>query len=289
VSEHRYCGRLFTDAELVRIAHLCQELPTRIAVARRLSEELDWRGPGGQPKEMSARVALLRMERDGLLRLPPPTKGNGNHRWPWRLPPEPVPPPTLQLSLRELGQVRLRPLFKSSWRDPQTRLWNELIARHHYLGYSPLPGAQLRYFIEAPGLLLGLFGMGAAAWTCQPRDRFIGWDSPTRRRNLHLVVGNARFLILPGVKVPHLASHALGLLARRLGLDWEAAYGYRPVLLETFVETDRFSGASYRAANWAHVGRTQGRGKLDRQHQRPLPLKDVYLFPLNRRFRSLLA
>ncbi len=284
----RYCGRLFTDAEVRLIARLCQELPTRIAIARRLCEELDWRSPNGQLKAMSARVALLRMERDGLVRLPPPIKGNGNHRWPWRLPAGPTPPP-LETSLGKLGQVRLRPLLKRSWRDPQTRQWNELIARHHYLGYTPLPGAQLRYFLEADGQLLGLLGMGAAAWACQPRDLFIGWDPETRQRNLHLVAGNARFLILPWVRVPHLASHALGLLARRLGTDWEAAYGYRPLLLETFVEAGRFTGTSYRAANWIMVGQTQGRGKLDRHNLFALPVKDVYLLPLNRRFRSLFA
>ncbi len=288
VSEHRYCGRTFTDAEVCLIVRLCRELPTRVAIARRLCEELDWRSPNGRAKDMSARVALLRMERDGLVRLPPPTKGNGNHRWPWHLPPEPMPPP-LETSLSKLGQIELQPLLKRSWRDIETRRWNELIARHHYLGYTPLPGAQLRYFIEADGQLLGLIGMGAAAWACQPRDLFIGWDRHSRTRNLHLVVGNARFLILPWVRAPHLASRALSLLTRRLGADWEAAYGYRPLLLESFVEAQRFKGTSYRAANWLHVGQTQGRGKLDRYNQFAFPVKDVYLFPLHRRFRSLLA
>ncbi len=288
MSERRYCGRVFTDAEVALISSLCRELPTRIAVARRLCEELDWRSPNGQLKAMSARVAMLRMERDGLVCLPPPTKGNGNHHWPWRLPAGPT-PPAIETSLGKLGQAQLRPLLKRSWRDPQTRQWNELIARHHYLGYTPLPGAQLRYFIEADGQLLGLLGMGAAAWACQPRDAFIGWDRQARQRNLHLLAGNARFLILPWVRVPHLASHALGLLARRLAADWEAAYGYRPLLLESFVEAGRFKGTSYRAANWALVGQTQGRGKLDRHKQFALPVKDVYLLPLNPRFRSLLA
>ncbi len=288
MTERLYCGRAFTETELSLIARLCQELPTRVAVARRLCEELDWRSPNGQLKAMSARVALLRMERDGLVRQPPPTKGNGNHHWPLRLPAGAMPPP-LETSLRGLGQVRLRPLLKSSWRDPQTRLWNELVARHHYLGYTPLPGAQLRYFLETDDRLLGLLGMGAAAWTCQPRDAFVGWDRHARQRNLHLVAGNARFLILPWVRVPHLASHALGMLARRVAADWVAAYGYRLLLLESFVEAGRFAGTSYRAANWTLVGQTQGRGKLDRHKQFALPVKDVYLLPLSRRFRSLLA
>jgi hypothetical protein len=131
--------------------------------------------------------------------------------------------------------------------------------------------------------------MGAAAWSCQPRDAFVGWDRHARQRNLHLVAGNARFPILPWLRVPNLASHALGMLAHRIAADWEAAYGYRLLLLESFVEAGRFAGTSYRAANWARVGQTQGRGKLDRHKQFALPVKDVYLLPLSRRFRSLLA
>jgi len=180
-------------------------------------------------------------------------------------------------------------LHRRNWRDPNTRLWNELVARYHCLGYSPLPGAQMRYFIQARGQILGLFGFGAAAWTCQPRDTFIGWDHNTRRANLHLVVGNARFLILPCVRVPHLASAALGRLARRLPADWEALYGYRPALLETFVEADRFRGTSYRAANWICVGQTQGRGKLGRFKQFSLPVKHVYVYALTPDFRIRLG
>ena len=285
----RYCGPDFSEADLALIATLCQNLPNRRAISRALCLELDWWRPDGRPREMSARVALLRMQADGLLQLPPPQSVNGNHRWPLRLPPSP-PPPEVHGRLSQLGGIRLRLLRRRHWRDRDTRLWNELIARHHYLGYTPLPGAQLRYFIEdTQARILGLFGFAAAAWKCQPRDSFIGWDHPTREANLHLVVGNARFLILPWVKVPNLASAALGRAARQLPGDWQDAYGYRPALLETFVEVDRFPGTSYRAANWLHLGVTQGRGKLDRFKQFALPMKHVFVYPLAPNFRTCLG
>lgn len=289
MSVRRYCGRDFSGSDLELISALSRTLPNRMAISRALCEQLDWRRPDGRLREMSARVALLRMEADGLLQLPPPQSVNGNHGWPLRLPPGPV-PPELNCDLSRLGGIRLRLLQRRHWRDRDTRLWNELVARHHYLGYSPLPGAQLRYFIEdRRGQILGLFGFGAAAWKCQPRDSFIGWDPPTREANLHLVVGNTRFLILPWVKVPHLASAALGRIARQLPGDWQGAYGYRPALLETFVEVDRFQGTSYRAANWLQLGVTQGRGKLDRRKQFALPVKHVFVFPLTPHFRDRLG
>lgn len=290
MSEVPYCGRTFSTAEIELIADLCRRLPHRLAISRALCEQLDWRRPDGRLRDMSARVALLRMERDGLLQLPPPTNAsNANSRWPLRLPPGPQ-PPEVTCDLATLGGIELRLLQRRHSKDRDTRLWNELVARYHYLGYSPLPGAQLRYFIQSPkDQILGLFGFGAAAWKCQPRDSFIGWDADTRQANLHLVVGNARFLILPWVRIPHLASAALGRLARRLPTDWEAAYCYRPALLETFVEAGRFQGTSYRAANWLCVGQTQGRGKLDRFNQFALPVKHVYLYPLAPDFRSRLG
>lgn len=234
---------------------------------------------------MSARVALLRMERDGLIQQPPPRKPGGRGPWPLHLPPGPLPPP-LSATLSELRPLRLRAVDSTG----DSRLWNDTVARHHYLGYTPLPGAQRRYLIEsAQGQLLCLFGFAAAAWACQPRDNFIGWEPEERLQNLHLVVANTRFLILPWVRAPHLASAALGLVARQIGPDWEAVYGYRPALLETFVETGRFTGTSYRAANWVHVGQTRGRGKLDRTKARALPVKHVYLYPLGKDWRLRLG
>ena len=159
--------------------------------------------------------------------------------------------------------------------DLRSRLWNEFVERYHYLGYRPLPGAQQRYFVHAAaGLLLALAGFGAAAWRTATRERFVGWDPPTRQRYLPLVVNHARYLIVPWICLPSLASHLLACLQRQLPGDWQRRYGIRPVLLETFCETTRYAGTCYRAANWAHLGQTQGRGKLDTRHQYNLPVKN---------------
>lgn len=234
---------------------------------------------------MSARVALLRMERDGLVGLPPPRNGNGNGMIPRYLDAPDHLGVAVPTSLSGLGDISLV-VVKSK---ASSLRWRSLIASHHYLGYTPFAGAQLRYLVESPLGTLGALGFAASAWTCAPRDTHIGWDSATREARLHLVVGNARFLILPEVRVTNLASFILSRAARRLSSDWQAVYGYAPVLLETFVERGRFSGASYKAANWIHVGVTKGRGKLDRENAHALPVKDVYLYPLRRDYQRVLT
>ncbi len=281
-STRRYCGRDFAPAELDLIrALLAQSEPrlNRTQVSQALCAALDWRKPDGGLKEMSARVALLRMQRDGLLTLPPPLTG-----MPRSDPPAASPrsdPPALLPLPAALAQVRPLRLSLLRPRDPRSRLWNEFVERYHYLGYKPLPGAQLRYFVEAPdGLLLALLGCGAAAWKTAPRDRFVGWDAATRQRNLPLVVNHARYLILPWIRIPSLASHLLACLQRQLPDDWQQRYRLRPVLLETFCETPRFAGTCYRAANWIHLGQTQGRGKLDTRHEYNQPVKNVFVKPL---------
>lgn len=283
---HRYVGRDFSDEEVALIAGLCADpaTPTREAIARGACEALSWRSANGALKTMSAKVAFLAMHRDGLIALPAPRHKNTNTSWPLRLPPGELPAP-IEASLADLGPLSCRPVVDKV----ASAKWNEAIARHHYLGHHPLPGAQRRYIVSAHGTDLALFGFGAAAWKCAARDTFIGWEPETRARRLHLVAGNARFLILPWVRVPNLASAALGLVVRMLCDDWEATYAYRPVLLETFVETPRFTGTSYKAANWIHVGATKGRGKLDRDHRARLAVKNVYLYPLVRDFRRHLV
>jgi hypothetical protein len=171
----------------------------------------------------------------------------------------------------------------------ESRLWNSAVARHHYLGYTPLAGAQIRYLVSSEEGLLAVLGFGASAWKVAPRDRYIGWSPEQRVARLHLVVNNARFLILPGVKSPNLASWVLAECARRLPGDFEDRYGYRPVLLETFVNRERFTGVCYRAAGWKYVGDTKGRGKLDREHRHALPVKRIFVRPLMRGFRRELC
>ncbi len=282
-----YCGRWFSEPELQIIRDIIGSsklYPTRAAIAREVCAVLGWAKPDGLPKVMSARVALLKMEEDGLINLPPATHSYTPARGAV-LTDASDPQPELRCPCQKIKDLRLHHVVTRT----DSRLWNELMARYHYLGYRPLPGAQIRYLVKHGEALLGALGFGAAAWKVASRDRFIGWTPAQRQAGLHLVVNNARFLVLPWVHVPNLASRILGLAARQVYHDWFELYGYRPVLLETFVEHKRFAGTSYKAANWIHVGQTQGRGKLDRHHRQALPVKDVYLYPLARDFRRVLA
>jgi len=283
----RLCGRPFDEAGLQRIRQAITEAqpPRRAEIARRVCQVLDWTDVQGRPKLMSARVGLLRLHRAGLIELPAPSRGNGNGRglvygpetWP-----EPIP---LTAQLRELTGLRLEPV-----RDQRaSRLWNGLIDRYHYLGYKPLPGAQLRYLIQWDHGVLGAIGFGAAAWKVAARDTWIGWTRQARGAHLGRVLNNARFLLLPWVQVKHLASKVLAMAARRVAQDLPARYGEPVVLLETFVETPRFAGTCYRAANWQALGETSGRGKLDRHHRAALPRTAVCVYPLQGDFRTALG
>jgi hypothetical protein len=240
----------------------------------------------GRLKDMSCRVAMLRMQEDGLIRLPPPRNGNGNGR-PYRRR-TPQAEPGLFPGVTSVGALKDLQLALVE-HSKTSHLWNEYIDRYHYLGYQPLPGAQLRYFAVANGTVLGLIGFGAAAWKTAPRDRFIGWSSEKRQNRLHLIVNNARFLILPWVQCKYLASRVLSMATRRLARDWQKRYGYRPVLAETFVEIPRFQGTCYKAANWIYLGETKGRGKLDVNHAAGLPVKSIYIYSLVKNFRRMLC
>jgi len=252
----------------------------------RLSKEVcgmfQWLKPDGHLKDMSCRVAMLRMHKDGLIELPPPTQSKAPlKKIEFTSGTDPQSP--VVCSVNQLPQLHLKMVTKDT-----SALWNEYIERYHYLGYTPLPGAQLRYLITAGKQIVALTGFGAAAWQTAPRDQFIGWNHDQRKRNLNLIVNNARFLILPWVKSKNLASKILALTARRLPDDWEKRYSVRPVLLESFVEKNRFFGTCYKAANWINVGQTKGRGKLGPAGKISVPIKDVWVYPLGKRFRVLL-
>lgn len=283
----RYCAREFTGAEIEEIRAIITsgEYPTRSAISREVCRRLNWYKPDGGPKQVSCSVALLRMQRDGLVDLPPPTRVASRPGIP-TFTDASDPGPLLEGTRGDLGPLRLIRVA----RPTDSRLWNEVIARHHYLGYRPLAGAQLRYLVYAGQRLVAALGFGAAAWRILDRDDFIGWDDAQRVARLPLVVNNARFLIMPSIKVRFLASSLLAQIARQLPDDWERVYCYRPLLLETFVECDRFAGTSYRAANWIFIGETTGRGKLDRHNNRTTKTyKSIWLHPLDRRFREMLC
>lgn len=257
----------------------------RAEIARRVCRRLGWKSKGGKYQFMSTRVALLRLHRAGLVELPPPIRGNGNGH---SLRPTGVSLPEVcpvEVPVDRLRGLHLRPVEVRQ----HSALYNAVMERHHYLGYSPMAGAQVRYLFKWEKGLLGAIGFGSAAWKLAPRDRFIGWEPSVREKNLHLIVNNSRFLILPWVHCTNLASKVLAMCARRISDDFLRLYGYRPVLLETFVERERFRGACYRAANWVCVGQTQGRGKKHRYKTPGVPVKDIWLYPLIRDFRRVLV
>ena len=283
-----YCGRAFDTVQIEIIRTVIADHPqlNRAQLSRVVCEAVHWHGPDGRSKEMSCRVALLRMQSDGLIELPPPRNGNGNARAYARRTPAAEPELFgVQTAVDTLVDLRIEPVISRR----QSHLWNEYIDRYHYLRYQPLAGAQLRYFAFSNSRPLALLGFAAAAWKVRARDRFIGWTPVQRQARLHLIVNNARFLILPWVRCHNLASRLLAITTRRLAADWHQRYGYRPVLLETFVESPRFKGTCYKAANWICVGETDGRGKRDIQHQRALPTKLVWLQPLTADFRNALC
>lgn len=284
----RYCGRTFTNTELETIRRLLRTAPdaSRAQLSNLVCEEFGWRRPDGHLKDMSCRVAMLRMQADGLFQLPPPRNTNANGRAYQRRTPQAEPDlfPVIAPA-GALTDLHLEPVND----EIASHLWNEYIDRYHYLGYQPLPGAQLRYFAKANSSVLALLGFGAAAWKTAPRDDYIGWTPEQRQRNLHLVVNNARFLILPWVTSKNLASRLLGMALRTLANDWEQRYTYRPVLAETFVEVERFAGTCYKAANWTCLGETKGRGKLDVHNEYALPVKSIWVHPLVKNFRQHLC
>ena len=255
----------------------------RAKLARQVCEVFDWRMRDGQLKLMSCRVAMLRMHDDGLIQLPPPSaKPRPRIKGVDFTSAASDPQTDLDISVSELKDLRLELVAKGK----PLRLWNEFISRYHYLGYGVMPGAQLRYFIKSGDQILGAMGFGGAAWKVAPRDTFIGWTASEREKNLHLIVNQTRFLILPWVRCQNLASKSLAMAKRRIGKDWQERYAYSPVLLETFVDTTKFHGTCYKADNWTCVGLTQGRTRNDRFSNISVPIKSIWVFPLVRHFRQ---
>lgn len=281
-----YCGRIFTVEELNQIRQLIasEQSYNRAQLSRLVCEKLYWLRPGGGLKDMSCRVAMLRMHNDRLIDLPPPQRSNGNGRIQVEFTAQSEWQNTINSPVNTIGKINLHIVDNPK----QSRLWNELIARYHYLGYTPLPGAQIRYLAEVNNQPIAAIGFGAAAWTVAPRDQWIGWNQKQRKKNLHLIVNNARFLILPWVQSKNLASTILAAVAKRLPEDWVQKYSYRPLLLETFVQTDKFKGTCYKAANWTLLGKTKGRGKLDVKSQYRLPVKTIFVYSLHKHTRKLL-
>jgi hypothetical protein len=256
----------------------------RSAISRLLCERWDWRQPNGQPKEMACRALLLSLEAKGALELPPRQKEC--FRAPRRADRREfaVDTSALEGPVSAFRSLTIRMVRQT----PDEAVWDYLVDAHHYLGRPWIVGSSLKYLAYLDGRLVACLGWGSAAWKVDCRDSAIGWDHKTHEANLHKVVNNVRFLVLPWVRVEHLASKVLALNLRVLSADWRRFYSHDIALAETFVDTERFRGTCYKAANWTLIGQTRGRGKYDREHREASTVKAVYLYPLRKDYRERL-
>jgi hypothetical protein len=279
-------GRCFTAEEIEQIRETVRDFPGLpwYELVQTICEHLEWVTPAGRNKIDSCAKALAKLEQEGLLKLPA--------KKPWRVSSQKVvvgaetdPEGELTGTVRDVVPVAVQPVIEKA----EMGLWNGYVERYHVLGYRRPFGAHQRYFVVgAGGRRLGCLLFASSAWALADRDRWIGWTERDRAERLNWVVANTRFVLFPWVKVKNLASTALSLVARRIGQDWLLRYGYAPVLLETFVEADRYLGTCYRAANWIKLGETTGRGRMDRHTRRLLTRKLIYVYPLVEDFRSFL-
>ena len=286
--ECRYHGRDFTVGEMALLRALIAgpPAPTRHALSKAFCRRIGWFKPDGGLKDMMARVTMLAMHKDGLITLPPP-KWRQNRPGPIVFGPDTEPPllpaPT---TLDEVRPLDLRTVVRGS---REGKLWNEFVARYHYLGYKTLVGAQMRYAVhDRDGWPARHARLQHRRLEARPARQLHRMDAATAREEPPLVVDNPRFLILPWITIPNLGSHLLAIFRRQLPVDWAGRYNTRPVLIETFVETPRHTGAVYRASGWIHVGTTQGRGRYDTQNLYDKPKKDIWLRPLRRDWKRTL-
>ena len=284
----KYRGRMIRESDLAIIRTLIEEYPTasRRELSRKLCQAWNWVQPNGALCDMVCRGLMLALERAGYIDLPAVK---------WR-PPNPLaarPRPQcpeidakpLACALKDLGPLEFR-LVRRTAEEP---LFNALIEHHHYLGYTQPVGEQLKYMVFAGERPVACLAWSSAARHLGPRDRFIGWSREARRRNIRFIAYNSRYLVLPWVRVPHLASHILGRMAALAPRDWERIYGHPVHYLETFIDPLRWRGTCYRAANWTTLGFTTGRGKASNSHRPNRSLKQVLGYPLDKRFRRLLG
>jgi hypothetical protein len=271
-------GREFSESEIALIISTVSSNPTksRRALSLQICERLNWRQPNGNLKDRACRDVLLRLEKQGVIELPPSvytlkTQQAGVKQVNFSEPQQP-----LAGIVHEFGQPVLRLVETNS----QRMLWNYLVDRYHYKKCQIVVGRHLKYFIYLDDHLIGCVCFADAVLKLTPRDRWIGWNHQQRQANLRYVINNVRFLILPWIRITNLASKLLGLMAKKVPADWETIYTFRPVLMETFIEKARFSGTSYRAANWTCVGQTKGKGRSGMSYYYHGIIKDVYVYPL---------
>ena len=283
-------GRKIEAADIEHIRELLVKNPTwsRRRLSQALAAEWGWRNGCGQLKDMAARSLLVKLDARGYVELPPrrqtPTNRMMRRRsiaaGEWDATP-------VTGTLRSVGRLTVREV---STEDRAREQCAAALRQFHYLGWGGAVGENLAYTAtDEAGRLFACMVFGSPAWKCAARDGFIGWNAEQRQRHLHRITNNTRFLILPFVRIPHLASWIFGQVLWRLSADWDAKYGHAIALVETFVDRERFAGTSYRAANWIRTGATSGRSRQDRTHSLRVPVKDVYVYPLDRRFRHELC
>ena len=286
-------GRLLNEADLDKIRQLREAHPqwSRQQFSIHLAQEWQWRNQAGRLKDMAARTLLLKLHARGLIELPVPRRPGSNRRGkpargavPWELP-NPLP------ALIDGGLHSLQPLDLELVESlSQRRRVSRLLEHYHYRGYSGAVGENVQYLArDAQKREVAVMVFGAAAWKVAARDQFIGWSIQQRTARLAWITNQQRFLILPWVKVPHLASHLLALALRRLSCDWQSRYGHPVWLAETFVDQERFAGTAYQAAGWRQVGCTTGRTRQDRHRTLQTPVKTVWVRALHPQFQKLLT
>lgn len=282
-------GRQLESTDIVLIRELIADNPnwSRRRLSKALCDEWGWCNGNGQMKDMAARSLLLKLHARALIELPVRRQVASNRMLSRKISPQRWDTTPVMGTLGDLGPLTVKEVSRES--SARVR-FAAALSEFHYLGYRGTVGENLQYMVtDKTGRLIACLLFGAAAWKCRARDQFIGWLPALRARNLHLITNNTRFLILPFVRVPHLASWILGRLLRRLSADWQNKYGHPIVLVETFVERERFAGTSYKASNWIRLGATTGRSRQDRRHTLQVPVKDVYLYPLDSGFRQELS
>ncbi|MEP7247141.1 MAG: DUF4338 domain-containing protein, partial [Gammaproteobacteria bacterium] len=283
----RYRGRAVTAADAHFIRNLIATYPgeSRRSLSQKLCAAWNWRQPNGAPRDMVCRGLMLALSRAGHIELPA-VKRQPPNPFTARARPQPVEVDCtpLRLSLRELGPLT----FRSVRRTPEEACFNALLEQYHYLGYAQPVGEHLKFMVYAGARPVALFAWSSAPRHLGPRDRYLGWSAQVRRQNVRGIAYNTRYLILPWVEVAHLASHLLARMTRMLSAEWEKVYEHPVYFAETFIDTTRYRGTCYRAANWRLLGRTQGRGKDDLTHRPNRTVKEVLGLPLAENFRERL-
>lgn len=282
-------GRLFTNEELEDVKYIVRRFAhlTRNELAKTICEGLSWETHKGEYKLNSCLELLEKLDAKEVIKLPKKRITKPAVREKVIPGPQTEREPSIQGTVSELGQIQLEAVRNQA----EMRLWNEFMERHHILGYKRPFGAHQRYFIwsgNVPKQRLGCMLFSASAWALSERDKWIGWSKEDRSQRLHLIVNNTRFLIFPWVQVKNLASKSLSLVVKQVPLDWKKRYGFEPVLLETFVDVEKYKGTCYQAANWVKLGLTAGRGRMDQYHQQLSSPKQVYMYPLRADFRAIL-